>query len=321
VPAISATAPGKAILFGEHAVVYGQPAIAVPVRQVQARAVVLAEPRSTPGQVRIQAPNIGLDAWLDKLPPDHPLVAAIRLVLSHLGVRHPPAFTLRISSTIPVASGLGSSAAVSVAAIRAVAAFLGRTLSNQAVSDLAFQVEKIHHGTPSGIDNTVIAFGMPVYYTRDPQAIEPAAIEILRLARSFTLVIADSGISSPTASTVGEVRQAWQADPPRYEDLFNAIGELSRSARQIIMGGQPRDLGPLMVHNHYLLRELGVSCAELDNLVEQALSAGAIGAKLSGGGRGGNMLALVTPPSAEQIARSLQGAGAVRTLITEVMAD
>ncbi|MBN1148999.1 MAG: hypothetical protein JXA78_17205, partial [Anaerolineales bacterium] len=141
-PAIYATAPGKVILFGEHAVVYGRPAIAAPLNQLKARAAVSADPRAAPGTLRIQAPDVNLDALLDELPADHPLARAVSCVLAELGIQRPPACKLRITSSIPLAAGLGSGAAVSVAIIRALSAFLGRPLPAERVSALAYEVEK-----------------------------------------------------------------------------------------------------------------------------------------------------------------------------------
>ena len=311
-PAITATAPGKIILFGEHAVVYGRPAIAVPLAQVQARAVVSANPRGAPGSVQFQAPDVNLDASLEALPLDHPLRRAVELVGGALGLERLPALTLRITSSIPVASGLGSGAAVSVAVIRALAVFLGRPLPPEQVSALAFEVEKLHHGTPSGIDNTVVTYALPVYFVRG----QP--IETLRLPHPFTLVVGDTGVPSPTAAAVGYLRRAWQADPAQYEPLFDAVGTIARSARQVIEAGRPEALGPLMDENHALLQQMGVSSPELDHLVQAALEAGALGAKLSGSGRGGNMIALAAADRAEAIAEALQAQGAKRTLVTQV---
>jgi len=311
-PAFTASAPGKIILFGEHAVVYGRPAIAVPVVQVRARAVVSPEPRGEPGSVHIQAPAIALDARLSDLSPDHPIAAAVTAVFNRLGVSRPPACNLRITSTIPVAAGLGSGAAVSVAIIRALSAFLGQPLADEEVSKLAFEIEKLHHGTPSGIDNTVITYAMPVYFMRG----QP--IESLHVSQPFSLVIGDSGIASPTALAVGDVRRLWREHTRHYETLFDAVGEISRRARRAIEHGETEALGPLMNANHDLLREIGVSSAELDRLVVAALEAGALGAKLSGGGRGGNMIALAAADLAPGIARSLEAAGAVRTIISRV---
>ncbi len=314
-PAFSATAPGKIILFGEHAVVYGRPAIAVPVEQLRARAVISADPRGKQGAVHIQAPDIGLDTWLDQLPESHPLRKAIQVVLMELSITRLPAFQLRVTSTIPVAAGLGSGAAVSVAIIRALSVFLGRQLSDQRVSDLAFEVEKLYHGTPSGIDNTVVTYRMPVYFRRG------SPVETFKVKRSFSLVIGDTGISSPTAITVGDLRQAWLADKDFYELVFDSVDQIVRSARSQIENGQLEELGPLMNKNHRLLQEMGVSCIELDRLVSAACLAGALGAKLSGGGRGGNMIALIDPVLEADIVQALREAGAVRTFVTRVEAS
>lgn len=311
-PAISASAPGKIIVFGEHAVVYHRPAIAAPVSVVAARAIIRAEPGRFPGGVRIQAPGIGLETELDQLPQAHPLAAAVAAACRELGVARLPACTIRITSTIPVAAGLGSGAAVSVALIRALSSFLGRPLPDERVNALAYEVETIHHGTPSGIDNTVITYRRAVYFFRD------RPIEFLQVPRPFTIVIGDTGIASPTAAAVTRVRQSWQADPPRYERLFDRAGQVAEQARRRLEGGEPQALGSLMDENHAILCELGVSSPELDRLVAAARAAGALGAKLSGGGRGGNMIALPAPGRTEEVARALAAAGARRTLITEI---
>jgi mevalonate kinase len=311
-PAYSASAPGKVILLGEHAVVYGQPAIAVPVKQVLAEAIVSANPRDPEGRVWIQAPTIGLEAELKDLPADNPLVYAINLVSQTLGVAQLPALTLRINSTIPVAAGLGSGAAVTVAIIRALSAFLGHALPDGTISSMAYEVEKIYHGTPSGIDNTVITYSMPVFFIKD------RVIETLQVTVPFLIMIGDTGISSPTASVVAEVRRAWQAKPEKYERIFDSIGKIVRVSREIIENGQISFLGPLMNENHALLQEMDVSCQELDSLVEASRAVGALGAKLSGGGRGGNMITLVTRESASDVYKALQNAGAKRIISTEI---
>ena len=251
-PAFSSSAPGKIILFGEHAVVYGCSAIAVPVTQVCARATVTADVRGEPGLVLIDAPDIGLESELSRLPETHPIGAAIHGLLTHLKMDHIPACTLKITSTIPVASGLGSGAAVSVAIIRALAGFLGLQPHDDTVSSLAFEIEVIHHGTPSGIDNTVITYQKPVYFTKDHP------IETFKIKKPFTIVIGDTGIASPTKETVGDVRAAWQADPTPYNCIFAAINSITKTARQAIEGGYPERLGPLMDENHQLLGAMGV---------------------------------------------------------------
>lgn len=307
--AISASAPGKVILFGEHAVVYGRAAVAVPVNQVQAKAVVSASPGKPS---RIEAPGIGLESEVDALPAEHPLALAVRGVQEKLKLDHLPSFRLKITSTIPIASGLGSGAAVSVAIARAVSAFVGHPLNDAQVSALAFTVDQTYHGTPSGIDNTVITYDSPVMYVRG----QP--FERLRVAEPFTLVIGDTGVSVPTSGVVSDLRRRWVETPNRYEPLFNRIGAIAREARRLIEVGRPEEMGPLMNSNHSLLCEIDVSSPELDRLVDAAQKAGALGAKMSGGGRGGNMIALVRADKAQSVAQALCEAGAAHTIITQV---
>jgi len=327
----TSSAPGKIILFGEHAVVYGRPALAVPVTQVQATATVSATSRTG---IWIEAPDIGLASELSRLVPDHPLAAVINRVFSVLpsppspsrstpaGLPKGEGCTITITSTIPVASGLGSGAAVSVAIIRALSAFLGQPLPDERVSDLAYEVEKLHHGTPSGIDNTVVTYAKPVYFVKTFPSPSRRGIggevETFRVGAPFTIVIGDTGLSASTKESVSDVRTLWEADQPRWEKVFNEVGDIVQKARRAIETGNIPALGPLMDENHKLLQEMTVSCAELDQLVETARRSGALGVKLSGGGRGGNMIALVRPDKAEPVAVALMSAGAKRTLITTV---
>ncbi len=304
----SASAPGKIILFGEHAVVYGRPALAVPVTQVGATVGVSAA-RSG---VHIEAPDVSLTAELSTLAPDQPLAAAVRAVFAALNISSPPGCTVRVESTIPVASGLGSGAAVSVALMRALSAFLGRPLPDDAVNRLAYEIEKLHHGTPSGIDNTVVTYARPVCFVKG------RPIETLRVKAPFWIVIGDTGIPAPTRESVGDVRRQWEADRPAWEARFDRAGEIARQARAAIEAGNVAALGPLMDANHALLQEMTVSCPELDRLVDAARLSGATGAKLSGGGRGGNMIALVPPEKAVAVAGALSQAGARRTIATEI---
>jgi mevalonate kinase len=311
-PAFSAYAPGKVILFGEHAVVYGCPAIAAPVSQVRAKVIVIAEPKSPRGLVRLIAPDIGLETTLENLAETHPLAVVIRKAETAMKLSHIPACSIHITSTIPIAGGMGSGAAVSVAVLRALSASVGHPLSDKEISDLVFEVEVIYHGTPSGIDNTVITYAKPIYFVKGKP------IEILPVKRSFTLVIADTGIRSPTSVAVGEVREAWEKNPDQYEKLFDAARVIAVAARKAIKSGKIEALGPLMNENQAVLRQIGVSSPELDHLVEAALAAGATGAKLSGAGRGGSVIALVSPSASNEVTKALLGAGAVGTIVTEI---
>lgn len=316
----TASAPGKVILFGEHAVVYGRPALAVPVMQVQANARADWGTNERMGgiwadAVLVQAPDIGLFSPLSRLLADqtpHPLGAVISATLQGLGIVRPPAFAVTVTSTIPVASGLGSGAAVSVAIIRALAGLFERPLTDEQVNQIAYDIEKLHHGTPSGIDNTVITYAKPVYFVRG----EP--IQPFDVARPFTLLIADTGISAPTRESVADVRKLWQADKSHWEAVFDQVAEIAQRARKAIESGETASLGALMDANHALLQEMTVSSPQLDRLVEAAKTSGAEGAKLSGGGRGGNMIALVQSERAESVASALKAAGAKNTILTDI---
>jgi mevalonate kinase len=305
----TSSAPGKIILFGEHAVVYGYPALAVPVTQVQAKVTVSENSR---GGIMIEAPNINLSGDLSSFAPDNPLVVVVNSVFSALGISNPPACTVYIQSTIPVASGLGSGAAVSVAIIRALSAFLGAPIPDEKVNALAFEAEKLYHGTPSGIDNTVVTYAKPVYF------IKRKSIKTFHVGTPFLIMIGGTGISASTKDSVSAVRKLWEADKARWEKVFARVGEIVWNARQAIERGDTADLGKLMNANHAILQEMTVSCKELDQLVEAARKSGALGAKLSGGGRGGNMIALVEKENAPAVARALGIAGAKRTILTQV---
>jgi mevalonate kinase len=314
---VKSSAPGKIILFGEHAVVYHRPALAVPVTQVQVDVEVLD---SDSNGIHIHAPMVNLDGALNTLPTDHAIGSVILKVFSTLGLPSPSGrragdeggLQINISSTIPVAAGLGSGAAVSVALIRALSSFLSQPLADEKVNEMVFEIEKLHHGTPSGIDNTVITFGKPVFF------IKGQPIETFKVGRPFTIVIGDTGVPAPTKESVGDVRALWLEDQSTLEGIFNKIAEVSLTARRAIESGNPESLGELMDQNHSLLQELTVSSPELDHLIKAARDAGALGAKLSGGGRGGNMIALVEKEKAESVSTALLSAGAKRTIITEI---
>lgn len=303
-------APGKVILFGEHAVVYGYPAIAVPVSQVQALAFAEEGPAGQ-GAV-ILAHDLERRVVLREAGADDPLACIVRLYLEAMSCPPDPDLTLSVTSSVPVARGMGSGAAVSTAIVRALAGHFHHWLTSQAVSDLVYQTEVLYHGTPSGIDNTVIAFEKPVYFVRD------VAREVFWVGRPFLLAIADTGIESPTRLVVGDLRRRYEAEPDRYRPLFEEAGSIAVAARAAIAGGATGELGSLMDRNHSLLQQMGVSCPELDRLVAAAHDGGALGAKLSGAGRGGNMIALVTEQSSGRVELMLRLAGAVNVLVTEV---
>jgi mevalonate kinase len=322
-----ATAPGKVILFGEHAVVYGRPAIAVPVTDVQATASV------TPGRagsgVHILAADLpaldgrpgGRRYRMREAAAEDPLRTAVELALDAFlpgasaqagGPRVEPDILIRVSSTIPIARGLGSGAAVGTAVVRAIGHYFGRAPDPAETSRLVYEVEKLHHGTPSGIDNTVIAYQQPVYFVKG-QALTP-----LSVGAGLSLIIADTGVVSSTRQVVDDVRRRWQSQPQRYEEMFDEIAVLVRLARAAIERGDPGAIGRLMDQNHDVLMALGASSPELDRLVRAARAAGAVGAKLSGAGWGGNMVALVEASHAPAVSSALRNASATNIILSQI---
>src|SRR5262249_52943701 len=152
------------------------------------------------------AADINLHAELNTLPSDHPIASVIHNFLFLARVNPFPSLEIKIDSTIPVASGLGSGAAVTVALTRALASHLAFPMTDEEVNAFAYEIEKLYHGTPSGIDNTVVTYARPVYFVKG----QP--MEIFKVGKAFTIVIADTGILAPTKESVGDVRKLWAAD-------------------------------------------------------------------------------------------------------------
>lgn len=303
-------APGKIILVGEHAVVYGQPAIAVPVWEVMAAATITDLP--TGSGCILTARDIGLRTQLITAPDELALALVTRLTLARLSLPPNPDWQIEVHSTIPMASGLGSGAALSAALVRAIHRHVGQPATAAQISELVFESERLYHGMPSGIDNTVIAYGLPVWFIKDqaPLTFMPR--------HQFTIAIANSGIAAPTKEVVGDVRQRWLANQVLYGTRFAAIGAIAVAARQALEQGTIDELGPLFDRNQALLAELGVSSAPLDRLIQAAKKAGALGAKLSGGGRGGNIIALVQPATVAKVKESLLAVGAKNVIVTTI---
>lgn len=305
---VTAYACGKIILFGEHAVVYGKPAIAIPVTQVRAAAKIVPVPNPS---VLIDAADVSRHYLLRDAAGDDAIATITRLCCEKFGIA-PQNFSIQIRSTIPVARGLGSGAAVSVASARALAKYFGRALDAAEASALAFEVEKLHHGTPSGIDNTVIAYEQPIYFQR------AQPFETIRPAQPFLIAIADTGIASPTRIAVSDVRHGWEKERAKYEKAFDDIGQIANQAKNLLETGEVLSLGSLMLKNQEFLKQIGVSSPQIEEIIDAAVGAGAEGAKLSGAGRGGNVIALVDEETREYVERAMRRAGAKQVIVTEV---
>lgn len=312
----SASSHGKTILIGEHAVVYGAPALVLPV--LDARVVATVSP-VTAGADDAAGATVGhiLESTVHTGPLDlapaavMPTVTAVTATLRHFGVtdRH---FHVRVDSEVPTARGMGSSAAVAAAVTAAVADALGETLDAETHHDLIQECERVAHGRPSGLDARGVVAAVPVWF-------EGGRIEPVALGARFTFVVADTGVPGHTRQAVAAVRERHDQDPVAVDGVIDRIGELARQARGTLEAGDAQGLGVTMDAAHDLLSALDVSSADLDRLVDAARAADALGAKLTGGGRGGCVLALAADDDhADRIAAALRGAGAAATWTTTI---
>jgi hydroxymethylglutaryl-CoA reductase len=274
---------GKTILIGEHAVVYGRHAIACPL-PLTMRAFV----EDTQKGVQLLIPRWGVEYELAKPPEQRrSFEKAAGTILDELGLGH-RGIRIEVFPDVPRGMGLGGSAALAVAIIRALNLHFKLGLNDDEVNRLAYKSEEVAHGQPSGIDNTLATFGKPLVFRKG----HPSLVELLNIPQPLPLVIGMTHTQGLTAKTVGNVRAAWERMPQVYEKMFDDIDSLALQAVSAIQENRLRDLGELMNINQGLLNALQVSTPELETLIGIARNAGALGAKLTGGGGGGAMIAL-----------------------------
>lgn len=294
-------ASGKIILFGEHFVVHGGPALALPFTAVSTTVQVFEEEGL--GRPRLESEVRG-----DMLRTAERVLAS---ALARLVAGSPP-WRVAVESTIPIAHGMGSSAAFSVALFSALARARGVDLSLSRLNEEAHALEKIVHGTPSGIDSAVITHGQPMWFIkgRPPQP-------LLQGGLGARLVLASSGEPGSTREAVAAVNARKEAHPDRFQEQLEEARGIARLGREALLACSAKELGSLMNDNHALLQELGVSSHTLDRLVSAALGAGALGAKLTGGGRGGFMMALVGGSQEARVSQALREAGSTLVLCAD----
>jgi len=210
-----------------------------------------------------------------------------------------------VKPNIPAAMGLGGSAAIAVAVIRAVDKHLKLDLSDEDINSYAFQCERAAHGTPSGIDNTIATYGRPIVY----QSGENPRMDFLEIKRPLKLVVGISDHPSLTVDMVAGVRERWRRDQRLYEHLFDNFKVATESGIEAIQTGDLVKLGEMMNVCQSLLGAIQVSSPELDRMVQITRDRGALGAKLTGAGGGGSMVALCDDDSSEDVATGLTKAG------------
>ncbi|MBG6212179.1 hydroxymethylglutaryl-CoA reductase [Cryobacterium sp. CAN_C3] len=299
---------GKIILFGEHSVVYGYHAIAAPIGLS-----ISAQVTRAASGVELIIPGSDSPESADSALP----VRIVALITERLGITD-TGMRVEVFPNLPRASGLGASAALAVSIIRAMTRCFNIALTEAEVSALAFECEQIVHGTPSGIDNTVATFGQPILF-RKANGARAAEFSVVSPPHPIPVIIGLTGVRSLTAGTVSIVRSAWAKNPARYDAIFEQIDSLALAGVGALQRGDIAELGDLMNINQGLLNALQVSSPSLEALVDIARRSGALGAKLTGGGGGGAMIAIADPDRTTAVAASMRGAG-YTTYLTEIRA-
>lgn len=291
---------GKIIVLGEHAVVYGKPGLAAGLsRGAHARAVPAGEATLAvaPWGVEVRAAHAESDAEREMLR-----LAFAAVLAGYAGA--PPALRVEATVELPSGAGLGASAALSVAIVRALDAALGSSRSDDAVAELALAAERVFHGTPSGLDSSLAAHGGVALFRKG----QP--LERVRVRQPAWFVVAHSGESASTKETVASVARQRERAPDKVNQVLDAIEAVVLNGRTALEGGELSRLGQLMELNQKLLNGLLLSTSELETMCTTAKEAGALGAKLTGGGGGGCMIALAPDAAgAEKVRAALAGTG------------
>lgn len=276
---------GKAILFGEHFVVHGMPGI---VSAIDLTAY--AEVKKTGEGITIKDERKGAKGYTEKKRTQRK--ESIERMLKIMGIPLEKAFLeIWLGGNLPSFSGIGASAASSVAIARAIAEELEMNLSDERINEIAYEAEKAYAGTPSGIDNTAATYGGLIWFKKNLRG-GPNTIERLNISKPVEIVIGNTGVVADTKKMVASVAKRKKKNPEKYDPLFNQAESLAFQARKALEDFDLRKVGRLMNENHGLLQGIEVSCKELDYLINLALEHGSFGAKLTGGGGGGCMVAL-----------------------------
>ncbi len=300
---------GKIILTGEHSVVHGKHAVAAPINLKMK-----AKIRDRDKDINVIIPRWGVEQKL-KFGEDHQysIYRSLEMILDNLGLRN-RGMNIEIFPEVPRAMGMGGSSALAVAIIRGLDEHYQLGLTDQQVRELSFKSEDIIHGGASGIDNTVSTYGQLIMYRKA----DPPEMEELKLVKDIPIVIGLSGVESMTSGMVSKVREARQRYPEWYDTILDQMDRLALASKEAIEQYNLPKLGEIMNLNHGYLNALQVSCPEIEDLIQIARKSGALGAKLTGGGGGGAIIALCDSPEVQQNVKEGIRKEGYDALITEI---
>ncbi|MDG2107098.1 MAG: hydroxymethylglutaryl-CoA reductase, degradative [Woeseiaceae bacterium] len=296
-PTGSAFAAGKIILLGEHAAVYGRHALAIPILDA-----VRANATLNDNKTCLTLKEWGLNTIVDR-ENQSGVGAVVNTILDELDVDNSK-FLINVSSNLPRGMGLGSSAAIAVAITRAIALCIGADIDDERVNAIAYACEKLTHGNPSGLDNTLSCYGKPMLFQKG----KPLASKALELCNPLPLLVGFSKNTSLTIDQVLGVRSRYDKNLSQYEAIFDQIDEISCRGSRALTAGHYEELGRLMNICHGLLNAIELSTPDLENMIAIARDSGASGAKLTGSGGGGSMVALC-PGTLDKVRSALHQAG------------
>jgi mevalonate kinase len=277
---------GKVILFGEHFVVHGVPGIVSAIDSSTDAEVTQTGKELVVRDERKAAKGYAEEKRLQQ-------IESIQRMLKKMGLDPKLPLNIWIGGTLPGFSGLGASAASSVAIARAIAEELTLKLTNKQVNQIAYEAEKAYAGNPSGIDNTAATYGGLMWFKKNTSG-EPDNVERLSIRKPVEIVIGSTGKVANTKAMVAGVAERKNNNPTKYGEIFKHAEKLAFAGRKALENHDLKKVGELMNENHSLLQEIEVSSKELDLLVNIARENGAFGAKLTGGGGGGCMVALTS---------------------------
>ncbi|MCJ7713721.1 mevalonate kinase [Candidatus Bathyarchaeota archaeon] len=294
---------GKVILFGEHFVVHGVPGIVSAIDSTADAVVTKSNEKIEVKDERKGSKGYAKEKKLQQFESINRMLNKMNLLPNICGLN------IWLGGSLPGFSGLGASAASSVAIARAIAEEFVLSVSNQEINEIAYEAEKAYAGNPSGIDNTAATFGGLLWFEKN-LVDGPNRIEEISLKEPVEIVIGSTGIVANTKAMVEGVAERKKTYHQKYDPLFQEAQVLAINARKAIQNFDLLKVGELMSFNHRLLVDIGVSCKELDQLVDIAREQGAYGAKLTGGGGGGCMVALTPGKNLqEKVAITLENEG------------